>query len=59
MVALAIKIPSLLGARLYLGISEAIFRKFVLSLRICTGVAPLVSSEPGLIWRLAQGTRKL
>ena len=52
-VAPAMLIPSLLGARLYIGISEATFRKIVLSLLTCTGVALLVSSLPGLLRRLA------
>ncbi|MDW5444497.1 sulfite exporter TauE/SafE family protein [Polaromonas sp. SM01] len=52
-VAPAMLIPSLLGARLYIGISEAAFRKIVLSLLTCTGVALLVSSLPGLLRRLA------
>ncbi|MDP1954448.1 MAG: sulfite exporter TauE/SafE family protein [Polaromonas sp.] len=52
-VAPAMLIPSLLGARLYIGISEATFRKVVLSLLTCTGIALLVSSVPGLLRRLA------
>jgi len=51
-VAPAMLIPSLLGARLYIGISEATFRKLVLSLLTCTGVALLASSVPGLLRRL-------
>ncbi len=51
-VAPAMLIPSLLGARLYIGISEATFRKVVLSLLTCTGVALLASSAPGLLRRL-------
>ncbi|MGC1176416.1 sulfite exporter TauE/SafE family protein [Polaromonas sp.] len=51
-VAPALLIPSLLGARLYIGISEATFRKLVLSLLTCTGVALLASSVPGLLRRL-------
>lgn len=51
-VAPAMLIPSLLGARLYIGISEATFRKVVLSLLTCTGVALLASSVPGLLRRL-------
>ncbi len=39
LVALAMLIPSLLGARMYNGISEATFRKVVLSLLTGTGVA--------------------
>jgi uncharacterized membrane protein YfcA len=51
-VAPALLIPSLLGARLYIGISEVTFRKLVLSLLTCTGVALLASSVPGLLRRL-------
>lgn len=51
-VAPAMLVPSLLGARLYIGISEATFRKVVLSLLTCTGIALLVSSVPGLLRRL-------
>ncbi|HYW57409.1 MAG TPA: sulfite exporter TauE/SafE family protein [Polaromonas sp.] len=51
-VALALLIPSLLGARLYVGISETSFRKLVLSLLTCSGVALLASSVPGLLRRL-------
>ena len=52
-VAPAMLIPSLLGARLYIGISEATFRKVVLSLLTGTGIALLVSSVPGLWQRFA------
>jgi uncharacterized membrane protein YfcA len=51
-VAPAMLIPSLLGARLYIGISEASFRKVVLGLLTATGVALLASSLPGLLRRL-------
>jgi uncharacterized membrane protein YfcA len=51
-VAPAMLIPSLLGARLYIGISEATFRKVVLSLLTGTGVALLASSLPGLLRRI-------
>lgn len=51
-VAPAMLIPSLLGARLYIGISEATFRKVVLSLLTGTGVALLASSVPGLLRRV-------
>lgn len=51
-VAPAMLVPSLLGARLYIGISEATFRKVVLSLLTCTGIALLASSVPGLLRRL-------
>jgi uncharacterized protein len=52
-VAPALLLPSLLGARLYIGISEATFRKLVLGLLTCTGVALLASSVPGLLRRMA------
>ena len=52
-VAPAMLLPSLLGARLYIGISEATFRKIVLSLLTGTGIALLVSSVPGLWQRFA------
>ena len=52
-VAPAMLVPSLLGARLYIGISEATFRKIVLSLLTGTGIALLVSSVPGLWQRFA------
>ncbi len=48
-VAPAILIPSLLGARLYIGISEANFRKLVLSLLTASGIALLASSVPRLL----------
>jgi hypothetical protein len=48
-VAPAILIPSLLGARLYIGISEANFRKLVLSLLTASGIALLASSLPKLL----------
>jgi len=48
-VAPAMLIPTLLGARLYIGISEATFRRIVLSLLTVSGVALLASSLPRLI----------
>lgn len=53
LVALAMLVPTLLGARLYIGISEAAFRKIVLGLLTASGVAMLVSAVPKLITRLA------
>jgi uncharacterized protein len=41
----------LLGARLYVGISEAAFRQIVLGLLTLSGVALLVSSVPVLLAR--------
>lgn len=48
----AMLIPSLAGARLYIGLSEATFRRLVLSLLTASGVAMLVSSLPKLLARL-------
>jgi uncharacterized membrane protein YfcA len=51
-VAPAMLIPSLLGARLYAGISESGFRKVLLGLLTASGVALLVASVPLLVKRL-------
>ncbi|MGO4390692.1 sulfite exporter TauE/SafE family protein [Variovorax sp. M-6] len=48
-VALAVLVPVLLGARLYIGISEAAFRNLVLGLLTASGVALLASSLPALL----------
>jgi uncharacterized membrane protein YfcA len=48
----AMLVPVLLGARLYIGISEATFRRIVLGLLTASGVALLVSSVPRLLQRL-------
>ena len=53
LVALAMLVPTLLGARLYIGISEAAFRKIVLGLLTVSGVAMLLSAVPKLLARLA------
>lgn len=50
-VALAMPIPTLLGAKLYIGISEARFRQVVLGLLTASGVTLLVSSLPRLLER--------
>ena len=50
-VAAAVLLPVLLGARLYIGISEATFRKLVLGLLTLSGVALLASSVPVLLAR--------
>lgn len=50
-VAPAMLVPSLLGTRVYLGISEAAFRKIVLTLLTASGVVLLASSLPGLLGR--------
>ena len=47
----AMAIPTLLGARLYIGISEATFRKVVLTLLTASGVALLASALPHLLTR--------
>lgn len=48
-VGLAVLVPSLLGARLYLGISEATFRVVVLVLLTLSGCALLAASMPKLL----------
>ena len=50
-VAPAMLIPSLLGARLYRGLDEAAFRKLVLALLTVSGVALLASAVPALLHR--------
>jgi len=50
-VAPAMLVPTLLGARLYIGISEARFRQIVLGLLTASGVALLASSVPTLLAR--------
>ncbi|WP_076998726.1 sulfite exporter TauE/SafE family protein [Variovorax sp. KK3] len=50
-VAVAVLVPVLLGARLYIGISEARFRQIVLGLLTLSGVALLSSSLPVLLAR--------
>lgn len=50
-VAPAMLVPSLLGTRLYIGISEARFRQIVLGLLTASGVALLASSLPSLLSR--------
>ncbi|MGC7840972.1 hypothetical protein ACK3BK_15190 [Pseudomonas sp. L7] len=50
-VALAMLIPTVLGARVYLGISEAAFRRLVLGLLTLSGIAMLVASVPVLLGR--------
>lgn len=50
-VAPAMLIPTLLGTRLYIGISEAAFRKIVLGLLTLSGLALLASSLPHLAGR--------
>jgi len=50
-VAPAMLLPSLIGARVYIGISEVTFRKIVLSLLTASGAALLGSSLPQLLGR--------
>lgn len=52
-VAPAMLVPTLLGARLYIGISEARFRQIVLGLLTASGVALLASAVPTLLARHA------
>lgn len=47
----AMLVPSLLGARLYIGISETTFRQIVLGVLTAAGVAMLVSAVPVLLAR--------
>ena len=54
-VAPAMLVPTLLGAKLYIGISEARFRQIVLGLLTASGVAMLASSLPILLSRGAAG----
>ena len=44
-------VPSLLGARLYIGISETAFRQIVLGLLTASGLAMVASSIPALLGR--------
>lgn len=48
-VAPAMLVPTLLGAKLYIGISEARFRQIVLGLLTLSGIALLASSVPNLL----------
>jgi len=50
-VAVCVLVPVLLGARLYVGLSELAFRRVVLSLLTVSGVVLLVSSVPALLQR--------
>ncbi|MFA4914028.1 MAG: sulfite exporter TauE/SafE family protein, partial [Burkholderiaceae bacterium] len=51
-VAPAMLIPTLLGARLYVGISETRFRQIVLGLLTASGVALTASAIPRLLERM-------
>lgn len=48
-VAAALLLPALLGARVYVGLSEAAFRRLVLSLLSLSGLAMVVASLPRLL----------
>jgi len=48
-VAPAMLIPTFLGTRLYIGISDVQFRRVVLSLLTVSGISLLISSVPNLI----------
>jgi uncharacterized membrane protein YfcA len=50
-VAPALLVPVLLGARLYTGISPEAFRRLVLALLACSGVALLLKAAPVLLLR--------
>lgn len=50
-VAPAMLIPTLLGTRVYLGISDIMFRRIVLTLLTASGLAMLASSVPQLLTR--------
>jgi uncharacterized membrane protein YfcA len=50
-VAPSILIPSMLGARLYFGVSDSTFRQIVLGLLTASGLAMLASSVPVLLAR--------
>ena len=51
LVAVAVLVPVLLGARVYIGLSEQAFRRIVLVLLTLSGIALLVSSLPVLLAR--------
>ena len=48
----AMLIPALIGARIYIGISEGALRTIVLSLLTASGAALLVSSVPAIVGRM-------
>lgn len=51
LVALALLVPSLIGARIYTGLSPLAFRQLVLSLLFCSGLAMLAHSTQMLLAR--------
>jgi hypothetical protein len=50
LVATAVLVPVLLGARVYVGLSEAAFRRVVMVLLTLAGIALLASALP-VLWR--------
>jgi hypothetical protein len=52
-VALALLIPSLLGARLYIGLAEATFRRVVLILLTASGLAMIAAALPTVLRQIA------
>jgi hypothetical protein len=48
-VAPALLIPSLIGARIYIGLSDLAFRRIVLILLTCSGLAMIAAALPGLL----------
>jgi uncharacterized protein len=57
-VAAAVAVPVLLGARLYVGISDRAFRRIVLGLLTASGVALLAASVP-VLWSRAHATERV
>ena len=51
LVGVCVLVPVLLGARFYIGMSDAAFRQLVLALLTASGVALLVGSLPALLSR--------
>lgn len=51
-VAPAMLIPSILGTRVYVGVSDIMFKRIVLGLLTCSGAALLASSLPALLQAL-------
>jgi uncharacterized membrane protein YfcA len=50
-VAPALIVPGYMGARIYLGLSEAAFRRLVLVLLSCAGLAMVAAALPGVLGR--------
>ena len=49
LVAPAMLIPNLIGARLYSRVTETTFRRLVLALLSCTGIAMLAAALPRIV----------